>query len=100
MDTWKGTVNYIPHLAVQNPKSVSTPVRIVFDASWSQGGGPSLNAILAKGPNQFLNNLASVIIWFRVGRVAAHGDVGKMFNTVKEDVTSKLSDIHMSKRFM
>ena len=46
LESYNDPVNYIPHLAALNPKSVSTPVRIVFDASRSQGGGPSLNALL------------------------------------------------------
>ena len=79
---YKGTVNYLPHLAVKNPKSESTPVRIVFDASRPQGGGPSLNTILAKGPDRFLNNLAEVIIRFRNGVWAVKGDVKKMYNCV------------------
>ena len=48
---YESHINYLPHLAAINPKSDSTPVRIVFDASRSQGGGPSLNHILAKGPD-------------------------------------------------
>ena len=44
---YHGPVNYLPHLAAFNPKSQSTPVRICFDASRSQGGAPSLNQILA-----------------------------------------------------
>ena len=80
---YKGHINYLPHLAAVNPKSQSTPVRICFDASRVQGGGPSLNQILAKGPDRFLNNLAGVIVGFRNGRVAAKGDVRKMYNCVK-----------------
>ena len=83
LKTYPGVVNYLPHLAAINPKSASTPVRICFDASRSQGGGPSLNDILAKGPDRFLNNLAGVIINFRNGRVAVKGDVSKMYNCVK-----------------
>ena len=41
-----------------------------------------MNQILAKGPDRFLNNLAGVIIGFRNGRVAAKGDVRKMYNAV------------------
>ena len=85
---YTGHINYLPHLAVRNPKSYSTPVRIVFDASRSQGGGPSLNAVLAKGPDRYLNNLAEVIIRFRNGAVAVKRDVKKMYNSVglkKED---------------
>ena len=67
LDQWEGVINYIPHLAALNPHSSSTPVRIVFDASRAQGGGPSLNQILAKGPDRYLNNLSGVIICFRNG---------------------------------
>ena len=76
-------MNYLPHLAAINPKSLSTPVRICFDASRAQGGGPGLNQILAKGPDRFINNLAGVIVNFRNGRVAAKGDVKKMYNCVR-----------------
>ena len=82
LSSYKGHVNYLPHLAVVNPKSASTPVRICFDASRSQGGGPSLNDVLAKGPDRFLDNLASVIIRFRNGAEVAKGDVRKMYNSI------------------
>ena len=59
------------------------PVRIVFDASRQQGDGPSLNQILAKGPDRYLNNLAGVITCFQDGREAAQGDIRKMYNAVK-----------------
>ena len=88
LSNYTGVINYLPHLAVSNPRSASTPVRICFDASRPQGGGPSLNKILAKGPDRFLNNLAGVILRFRNGVVAAKGDVRKMYNSValiKED---------------
>ena len=81
-DGYSGHVNFLPHLAVSNPRSASTPVRICFDASRSQGGGPGLNKILAKGPDRFLNNLAGVILRFRNGVEAAKGDVSKMYNAV------------------
>ena len=83
LESHHGSINYLPHLAALNPKSSSTRVCIVFDASRSQGGGPSMNAILAKGPDRYLNNLAGVILSFRNGREAAKGDVSKMYNCVK-----------------
>ena len=79
---FNGPINYLPHLAALNPNSASTPLRICFDASRSQGGAPSLNQILAKGPDKFLNNLAGVIVNFRYGRYAAKGDVRKMYNCI------------------
>ena len=33
LKTFDGHINYLPHLAALNPRSESTPVRIVFDAS-------------------------------------------------------------------
>ena len=78
-----GVVNYLPHLPAFNPKSKSTPIRVVFDASRQQEGGPSLNQLLAKGPDRYLNNLAEVITKFRAGRNAALGDIKKMFNVVE-----------------
>ena len=43
LSAYPGHINYLPHLAALNPKAKSTPVRICFYASRSQGGGPSLN---------------------------------------------------------
>ena len=83
MELYHGHVNFLPHLAAINPRSTSTPVRICFDASRAQGGAPSLNQILAKGPDRYINNLAGVIINFRNGRVAVKGDVKKMYNSVR-----------------
>merc|ERR1712237_82316 len=78
-----GVVNYLPHLPAFNPKSKSTPIHVVFDASRQQEGGPSLNQLLVKGPDRYLNNLAEVITKFRVGRNVAQGDIKKMFNAVE-----------------
>ena len=88
LNRWEGVTNYIRHLAALNPRSSSTLIRIVFDALHAQGGGPSLNKILAKGPDRYLNNLSGVIICFRNGHEVAKSDVRKMYNTVlleKED---------------
>jgi hypothetical protein len=58
---WKGPTFYISHLAVVNPKSSSTPVRIVFNSSQVHKG-VSLNSCLAKGPNCYMNNLIGVLL--------------------------------------
>ena len=65
-----------------NPRSSSTLVQIVFYASRAQGVGPSLRQILASDPDRFLNNLTGVIMGFHNGRMAAKGDVKKMYNAV------------------
>lgn len=43
--------NFIPWRVVWKPNSVSTPCRVVFDASQPTKSGYSLNSILAKGTN-------------------------------------------------
>jgi len=54
------TQNFIPWRAVWKGNSVSTPCRIVFDASQATSSGYSLNDILAKGKNNL--NLVAICI--------------------------------------
>ena len=51
---------FIPWRIVFNENSVSTPCRLVFDASASPRGKCSLNSLLAKGTNN-LNNMVMII---------------------------------------
>jgi hypothetical protein len=44
--------------------------------------GLSLNACLAKGPDNYLNNLIGILLRWREERVALIGDIKKMFNSV------------------
>ena len=78
---WKGPIFYISHLAVLNPKSNSTPVRIVFNSSQVYKG-VSLNSCLAKGPDCYMNNLIGILLRWREEAVALVGDIRKMFNSV------------------
>ena len=82
IDSWKGPVFYISHLAVQNPKSTSTPVRIVFNSS-QVSKGVSLNSVLAKGPDNYINNIIGLLLRWREESVAFIGDIKKMFNSVR-----------------
>lgn len=47
----KEDVSYLPHHPVFNEKSLTTPIRPVFDASTKSKGSPSLNDCLEKGQN-------------------------------------------------
>lgn len=76
--------NYIPWRAVWKPSSLSTPCRIVFDASQNTPSGHSLNDCLAKGRNG-LNHLQEILIRWSIHKVAIHSDVRKMYNTIKLD---------------
>ena len=74
--------NFIPWRAVWNGNSISTPCRLVFDASQPTASGTSLNNILAKGKNN-MNKLVKIVIQWSIHRISFHTDVKKMFNTVQ-----------------
>ena len=76
--------NYIPWRAVWKASSVTTPCRVVFDASQPTSSGHSLNSILAKGTNG-MNKLVEILIRWYTHKVAFHTDVTKMYNTIKLD---------------
>ena len=82
LKNWQGPKYYISHLAVVNPKSKSTPVRIVFNSSQNCNGS-SLNAILAKGPDSFRNSMVGILLRWREENVAIVGDIKKMFHSVR-----------------
>ena len=56
-----GVQYFIPWRAVWNTNSLSTPCRLVFDASQVTDSGYSLNSILAKGRNN-MNKLVEILI--------------------------------------
>ena len=74
--------NFIPWRVVWKTTSVSTPCRVVFDASHPTPSGYSLNDILAKGKNG-LKKLQEILIRFSIHHVGIHSDVRKMYNTIK-----------------
>ena len=56
----------------------STKVRVVYDASCSQGISPSLNQCLHIGPS-FGQCILDILIRFRMHKVALVGDMEKAF---------------------
>ena len=74
--------NFIPWRAVWKESSISTPCRIVFDASMPTKTGYSLNDILAKGRNN-MNRLVDIFVRWRCHSVGFHTDVRKMYNSIK-----------------
>ena len=75
---------FIPWRPVFNENSVSTPCRLVFDASQSNNDGCSLNSLLAKGVNN-MNPLIAILIRWAVHFCAFHTDISKMYNRVRLD---------------
>ena len=71
-----------PWRAVWNSNSLSTPCRVVFDASHPTSTGYSLNDILAKGRNS-MNKLVEIMLRWMTHKYAFHTDVQKMYNAVQ-----------------
>ena len=74
--------NFIPWRAVWKGNSISTPCRVVFDASQQTNTGYSLNDIVAKGTNN-MNRLVEILIRWTSHQTAFHTDVSKMYNSVR-----------------
>ena len=79
---WKGPYFYLSHMALEQPKSESTPVRLVFNSSQTYRG-VSLNSCLAKGPDCYNNTLFGSMLRMREFPVLMIGDIRKMYNTIR-----------------
>ncbi|XP_064461678.1 uncharacterized protein LOC135371619 [Ornithodoros turicata] len=74
----ENTLYYMPHRAVIKQDRDTTKVRVVFDASSSASGEPSLNDVVHVGPN--LNpEILHLLIKFRSEAVALVADIEKAF---------------------
>ena len=71
--------NFIPWQAVWKENSISTPCRLVYDASMPTKSRFSLNDILAKRRNN-MNKLVDIFIRWRSHNIGFHTDVQKMYN--------------------
>ena len=65
-------------------KSISTPVRIVFNCSHKTPSGYSMNDLLALGINS-MNVLIEILIRWATHAWAYHADIRKMYNVVRLD---------------
>ncbi|XP_055858724.1 uncharacterized protein LOC129921088 [Episyrphus balteatus] len=69
---------YLPHQYVLRPDSVSTKLRVVFDASCRTSSQISLNGILMVGPT-IQDELLIILLRFRLYRYALTADIVKMY---------------------
>ena len=76
--------NFIPWRVVWKTTSLSTPCRVVFDASFPTASGYSLKDLLAKGTNN-LNKLQEILIRWSTHKIGIHTDIRKMYNTIRLD---------------
>lgn len=79
-----GNFYYIPHHGVLRPESVSTPLRVVFDASAKDSHGLSLNDTLLVGP-KLQTDIFDLLVRFRWHSVVFTGDVKQMYRQILVD---------------
>ncbi|XP_060861476.1 uncharacterized protein LOC132938548 [Metopolophium dirhodum] len=72
---------YLPHHAVIKDNSITTKLRVVFDASATGSSGMSLNNIMLKGPT-VQPTLHSILLRFRTHTFALTADVEKMYRQI------------------
>ena len=72
----------LPWSCVAKLDSVSTPYRVVFNASFKTKTGDSLNTVLAKGANK-LPLILSLLLRFSSRKYALAADVSMAYNAVK-----------------
>jgi hypothetical protein len=72
---------YLPHHPVFKESSLTTKLRVVFDASAKSTTGISLNEVLLKGPT-VQEELFDILVRFRKHQYVLTADVEKMFRQV------------------
>ena len=72
----------VPWSCVAKPDSISTPFRVVFNASFRTKSGESLNSVLAKGINN-LPRILHLLIRFSARKFAMSADVSMAYNAIK-----------------
>ena len=90
---YTGPKFYISHFEVLNPKSKSTPCRIVYNSS-AKFRGHALNEYLAKGPSM-LNLLVGVLLRFRENRFGFIGDISKMFHAIDIPIHDQMTHLFL-----
>ncbi|XP_075150719.1 uncharacterized protein LOC142224820 [Haematobia irritans] len=72
---------FLPHHAVVRPESMSTKVRVVFNASKKTSSGHSLNDVLHSGPI-LQQDLVKVLRNWRYYQFVFNGDIQKMYRQI------------------
>ena len=85
---WEGAYYYLALVGIKGEKKWPR-----FDASKKQVGRLSMNDYSYKGPDRVMNNLLSVCLGFRNGRVAAAADLSQCHNQVR----LVPADVHMQR---
>lgn len=72
---------YLPHHCVKKESSLTTKLRVVFDASAKPASGSSLNDVLRVGPC-IQDDILAILLRFRLHNVAFTADIAKMYRQV------------------
>ncbi|XP_058456928.1 uncharacterized protein LOC131434280 [Malaya genurostris] len=72
---------YLPHHCVVRPDSITTKLRVVFDASCATDTGVSLNDSLLVGP-LVQDDLFAIVLRFRLPQFAIISDIEKMYRQI------------------
>jgi len=75
---------YLPHHCIVKETSVTTRLRVVFDASSKSSSGISLNDALMTGPI-LQQNLFSILLRFRTFKYVMISDIAKMYRQILLD---------------
>lgn len=75
---------YLPHHCVLKDSSLTTKLRVVFDASAKDSNGLSLNDTLIAGPN-IQDDLLNILLRFRKYEIVFTADITKMYRQIKID---------------
>ncbi|XP_011858076.1 PREDICTED: uncharacterized protein LOC105555661 [Vollenhovia emeryi] len=81
-------VYYIPHHAVVKPDSLTTRLRVVFDASAKTTSGASLNDKLLPGPN-LQRDIFKILLRFRTHQYVITADIAQMFRQILVDTRDR-----------
>lgn len=81
IDQASETGYFLPHHSVLKESSLTTKLRVVFDASAKTSSGYSLNDCLMVGPT-IQDDLFSILIRFRTHKIALTADIEKMYRQV------------------
>lgn len=88
-EEWQSSDSYfIPHQAIIRPDSLTTKLRVVFDASAKTTSDTSLNDKLMPGPN-FQQDLQKIAIRFRTHQYVLTADIAMMFRQIFVDLRDR-----------
>ena len=87
LDSYPGPINVISHHGVLQPRSETTPYRIVYNSS-QDNGGVSLNQCLPKGPN-CLTDIYGNLLKFRTYEEGLVFDISKAYHTIRTGTVEK-----------